>query len=543
MIYTPALKNDFVNWDDDVYVYKNNYIHSLNPSTLSWMFTAFHVGNWHPLTWLSHSTDYAVWGINPFGHHLANIILHGLNTSLVFFLILQLMLIAKKTALTHVPSSPFQSAAVHSVIAASITAVLFGVHPLHVESVAWVAERKDLLCAFFFLLTVCSYLRYVSLDNIKHQRVWFTACMLLAAAALMAKPMAVTLPLVLLLLDIYPLKRFSLLKGGKKNQLVLLEKVPFFLLSCIAAILTFLAQHAGGAFKGLERPLHFKLVNALYAPFFYLAKMIWPGTLVPFYPFPKVISNFEIACYIISAILAVSFTGGCIWLWKQGRPLFLIVWTYYLITLVPVVGIVQVGVQAAADRYTYLPSIGIFLLAGVGTSQMAAGWVHRKAILMSGALIIMLIFVALTQLTLQQTAIWRNSEALWNHVIKSFPGRVHFAHFNLANDYMKRKEYDKAIAEYEKAIAILPAYSKAINNLGNAYLNTGDYDKALANYEKAIAIDPDSGEVHNNLGLVYYAKGNYGSAKEHIDRALALGYKVNPKLLELLKTARIDYLK
>ena len=540
LIYVPALKNDFVNWDDDVYVYKNNYIHSLQPQAIAWMLTAFHVGNWHPLTWLSHAADYAIWGLNPFGHHLSSIILHVLNTLLVFLLTLQLIRVAKKSDVTPSRSSPLSSTSVQSLIGAGITALLFGVHPLHVESVAWVAERKDLLCALFFLLTLCSYLFYTSSAHTKNRRFWFTACLALTSAALMAKPMAVTLPLVLLLLDIYPLRRISSSTGAGSNPRVLLEKVPFLLLSSISSILTVLAQHEGGAFKGLERPLHLKLANALYAPFFYLAKMIWPGGLVPFYPFPKVLSSTDFTRYVISAILLVSITGVGIWAWKRGRPLFLNSWAYYLITLLPVVGIVQVGVQAAADRYTYLPSISIFLLAGLGISQLAAVWLRSKAMLMSGALIIVLIFATLMQMTLKQTAIWRDSETLWNHVIKSFPGRVHFAHFNLANDYMRKKEYDKAIAEYETAIAILPAYSKAINNLGNVYLNRGDYDKALEKYEKAIAIDPDVGEAHNNLGLVYYAKGKYGLAKNHIDRALALGYKVNPKLLELIKTARTD---
>ena len=299
MIYTPALKNDFVNFDDDEYVYENSYIRSLNLHALSWMLTAFHASNWHPLTWLSHATDYAIWGLNPFGHHLTNIILHGLNTLLVFLLVTQLMLIAKKLNLTPLSSHLFHSASVQSLIVASVTALLFGVHPLHVESVAWVAERKDLLCAFFFLLTLCSYLFYTSSIDIKNRRAWITACMVLASAALMAKPMAVTLPLLLLLLDLYPLKRIAFSEGTHQNLRVLLEKIPFFLLSFISAILTILAQHAGRTLESLERlPLHFRLVNALHSPLFYLAKMLWPGGLVPFYPFPKTISVFDLTYYI-----------------------------------------------------------------------------------------------------------------------------------------------------------------------------------------------------------------------------------------------------
>ena len=230
MIYAPALKNDFVNFDDNEYVYKNNYIRSLNLHALSWMLTAFHASNWHPLTWLSHATDYAIWGLNPFGHHLTSIILHGLNTFLVFLLVTQLMLITKRINATSLPLACVPSTPGWSLIVASVTALLFGIHPLHVESVAWVAERKDLLCAFFFLLTLCFYLFYTSSVDKKNRRVWFTACMVLASAALMAKPMAVTLPLMLLLLDIYPLKRIAFSEGIHQQSSVFAGKSSLLLL-------------------------------------------------------------------------------------------------------------------------------------------------------------------------------------------------------------------------------------------------------------------------------------------------------------------------
>ena len=233
MVYTPALKNSFV-WDDVLYVYENNYMYSLNPQFLPWAFKTFKASNWHPLTWLSHAVDYAIWGLNPFGHHLTSNVLHGLNTLLVFLLVLQLLLIAERINL--VPSSshlsPFTS--VQTVTSASVTSLLFGVHPLHVESVAWVAERKDLLCAFFFLLSLFCYLFFISSFHVKNRWKWFTGCLILFICALMSKPMAVTFPLVLLLLDIYPLKRFTL-TGDKKgiNLRPLFEKIPFLALSLI----------------------------------------------------------------------------------------------------------------------------------------------------------------------------------------------------------------------------------------------------------------------------------------------------------------------
>jgi tetratricopeptide (TPR) repeat protein len=355
---------------------------------------------------------------------------------------------------------------------------------------------------------------------------------------MMAKPMAVTLPLVLLLLDIYPLKRITLSKGTGRNFPAVLEKAPFCLLSFTSVILTMLAQHAGGAFKGLERPLYLKLANALYSPFFYLRKLLWPDVLVPFYPFPRAISALDLTHYVISGIVAVSITAGCVWLWRRGRQLFIIAWAYYLITLLPVAGIIQVGVQAAADRYTYLPGISIVLLAGMGIARLYAVAGSRKNMLIAGGVVLLIIVITFGQLTVTQIRIWRDSESLWRHVIESFPGRVHFAHLNLGNTYMRQAQYDKAAAEYEKAIAILPAYANAHNNLGNAYMRQGQYDEALAEYEKAIAINPNLAESHNNLALVYYAKRNYGLARDHLDRAMALGYKVSPQLLELMKTAQ-----
>jgi len=221
-------------------------------------------------------------------------------------------------------------------------------------------------------------------------------------------------PLVMLLLDIYPLKRITISEGTSQNLRVLLEKVPLFLLISILSIFTILAQHAGGAFESFERmPLHFRLVNALYSPLFYLAKMLWPIGLVPFYPFSQAIGFFD-PTYGISGILALSITGGCVWLWKRGRILFLIVWAYYLITLLPVVGIVQVGIQAAADRYTYLPSVSIFLVAGIAVAQLFAVLVRSKNIIITGGVIVVLIFILFGLLTVKQIKIWQDSERFGN---------------------------------------------------------------------------------------------------------------------------------
>jgi tetratricopeptide (TPR) repeat protein len=523
MIYTPALKNGFVNWDDNLYVYKNNHIHSLRPSALSWMFSAFHAENWHPLTWMSHAADYVVWGLNPFGHHLTSIILHGLNASLVFLVVLQLMLMANKIHPTTLSSPWSASSSIRPLIVAMITAVLFGCHPLHVESVAWVSERKDVLCAFFFLLTVIAYLFFVAATGNQNRRRWYAASVILFVCALMSKPMAVTLPLTLLLLDVYPLRRLT---PDADTQTIkprpLREKIPFLILSCVAGIITISAQHAGGAIQNLERlPLSMRLINALHSPWFYVQKMFWPARLVPFYPFPQQMHMYDLR-YAVPGILVMLVTGWGLWRLKRGAGLLCAAWLFYLITLLPVLGILQVGMQAAADRYSYLPSISIFLLAGAGFFELLARGYQSRSRMIIGGLIGAGVIASLCYVTVQQIAIWRNSEMLWSHVIRHFPGRVAIAHSNLGLAYDGNGMYDRAVAEYEKALAINPNLAEGHNNLGFAYYGKGMFDEAIAEFEKAVAINPDFAEAHNNLGFGYYQQAMYDKAIAQFDKAIAI---------------------
>ena len=576
LVYTPALKNDFV-WDDGIYVCENTKNLSFNVQSLYWMFTSFHAGNWHPLTWLSHAIDYTFWGLEPLGHHLTSIMFHGLNALLVFILVLRLVSGIKPV--NEVPSASKIPSSIprRSLVMACITALLFGLHPLQVESVAWVSQRKNLLCNFFVLLSILSYLSYASSVVKRHRRIWFTACLFLFIFALMSKPMAVTLPAILLLLDIYPLKRMSLYPAetGKKLS-VFLEKIPFFALSIASGIITILAQHSGEAIKSLEQiSTSARLLNGLKSLIFYLGKIILPVKLVPLYPFPAYIHWLDLQ-YLLSGILVLAITGFCLWFVKQGNFLFFTAWLYYLITLLPVIGVIQVGGQSAADRYTYLPSISIFLLIGAGAS-----WIFcRPALIkhrgMPGGLVLAFICICIFmgQLTVKQIRIWNNPEVCWEYVIRSFPfPKSHpLAHNNLGNAYAKKGELDKAISEYKRAIARRPWYAKAYNNLGRACLNKGMFDAAISAYKKALTINPNYASAHYNLGSVYakkgmldetisacrkavalnpnhaqahynlsvayYHKGNYKSAILYCDRALALGESIDPRLLEMLKPYR-----
>jgi tetratricopeptide (TPR) repeat protein len=524
LIYIPALNNSFVNWDDNVYVYENSRLDTLNLTFLYWMFTALYEANWHPLTWLSHAVDYALFGLTPFGHHLISIILHGINTFLVFLLVIQLMI--RGQAMGHKAPSPPAVSLRHparSLIAAATTALLFGIHPVHVESVAWVAERKDVLCAFFFLLTLCAYSVYATAADTRTRRAWFTGCLVLFAASLMAKPMAITLPLVLLLLDLYPLRRITLSPAAHRMNLsVLMEKVPFFLLSLVSGILTFMAQHAGGAVANMARmPLRFRLLNALHSLLFYVGKMIWPGELVPFYPFSSDITLLD-PHYSVPGILAAVITAMSIWMLRRKRYVLFTAWAYYVITLLPVSGMIQVGSQAAADRYTYLPSVGIFLLAGIGVSQAGALLMRKKSMVLSGGLLAALLCSVLGYLTVKQIRVWHNSDTLWAHVARSFPGRVPMAHHNLGMAYEKRGMYEEAVSEYTKAIAIDPFFEDPHINLGTFYYARGLYERAAAEYEKAIAINPRSADAHYNLGLAYDRAGRYDKAVPAYEKAIAI---------------------
>ncbi len=524
--YLPALKNGFV-WDDIYYISNNTLIRSLGLDSVCKMLTSFNAANWHPLTWLSHAIDYAIWGLDPFGHHLTNIIIHGLNSILVFLLTVKLILKAKKSDINSSGTGKAFSITTHALTVAGITAILFALHPLHVESVAWVAERKDLLCGFFFLSSVLSYLYYTSSGVAGHRQMLYGTCLLMFILSLMSKPMSVTLPVTLLLIDIYPLKRISLSAGKSRKQLtVILEKFPFFFFSTGSGIITIFAQNSGGAIGTLNLfPLDSRLLNASRSLVFYLLKITAPFKLVALYPYPRhnLWLDFQ---YVSSALLVLSVTGLCLWLLKRGKHLLPIVWFYYLITLLPVIGIIQVGDQAAADRYTYLPSISIFLLTGIGISLAFRKCVlgkHRG--LLAGIILLLLcMLLYLVQLTNKQIKVWHNSETLWSHALNAFPfpNSSSTSHYGLGSAYGKKGMVDEAISEFRKALVIRPLFPKAYNGLGNSYIKKGMLNEAISEFRKALAIWPGYAKAHNDLGVAFFNKGMMDTAIAEYNRALEL---------------------
>ncbi len=537
LMYFPALRNDFVVESDDLpYIIENSSIRSLNGAFFKWAFFDFYRSNWHPLTWMSHAIDYAVWGLNPIGHHLTNIVIHAINSFLVVLLITRLLQAGRKLTADKVlpapssvkkgtsPSSPLKKGGAGTadtgvLIAAATTGLLFGLHPLHVESVAWVSERKDLLCALFFLLSVMSYMTYATCGTKKN----YILSLIFFVLALMSKPMAVSLPAVLLILDWYPLERIGSIKTARS---AVVEKLPFIALSFASSVVTVLAQKSGGALVPLEAvPLSVRAAVVLKSPIAYIGKMILPLNLLPFYPYPnsKDVSFLSME-YFSAAVLMGGITIACIATAKRHR-VWLSAWCYYLITLIPVLGIFQVGSQSMADRYTYLPSLGPFLIAG-----LAAAWGYtsvnslikkRLIIGLFSATLSILLFSSLTYLTLKQIGIWKNSIDLWSSIIEKGSEKA-MAYNNRGEAFERMGRMDEAVEDYRKAVAIAPNATVSYYHLGEAFMRKGQYDEAIKEYKRVVSLDPNFTAAYFNLGVAYASKGLRDEAIMYYKAALKL---------------------
>jgi len=525
IIYLPALQNDFVNWDDDKYVYENEHIHSLDFKLLKWSF-GFHMSNWHPLTFISHAIDYALWGLNPIGHHLTNIIFHSVNTFLLFILIVYLLTNVRLAKSSF--SETNYKTATGNIIAASVAALLFGIHPIHVESVAWVAERKDVLSTLFVLLSLIFYSKYVIKQETKKtnsQPLHYILSLIFFISALMSKPMAVTLPFILIMLDIYPFQRFSFKEIFKTHKKVVIEKIPFVFFSLISTILTIMAQHSGGAITSLKvYPLSSRIVIAIRGLSFYLEKMILPIGLSPFYPLPKnpILPSFE---YIFSIILVLAISIFSVWTWKRGRKVYMAIWAYYVLTLLPVIGIIQLGEQAAADRYSYIPSIGPFFLIGLGISAAWGKHYSTERVTFISKKIIFLILISilslLGMLTIKQIKIWNDSIILWSYELKRYPDSW-LAYYNRAHAYSSQGDYQQALKDIDRAITYNPKYAQAYYIRGIDYIGLGDYQQALKDLDKAIECNPQFAQAYYYSANVYIRLENYQKALKDLDKVIEI---------------------
>ena len=485
-----TLHHDFVNYDDGPYVYSNPRIASgLSLANLLWAFTHVHSANWHPLTTISHMLDCQLYGLQPWGHHLTNISLHAAAVILLFLALWRLT---------------------GNIWASAFVAALFAIHPLRVESVAWVAERKDVLSGVFFMLTLLAYARYARSDRFYFGR--YTTVLVLFALGLMCKPTLVTLPFVLLLLDYWPLRRVR--DQWSVIRRLILEKIPLFVLSAASCVATILAQKEAFA-PTRAVPLQERLANAVVAYVEYLGQAIYPAHLAVLYPYPE--GGLSVA-EVVLALLVLVTISVIFFVWRKTYPFALTGWLWFVGMLVPMIGIVQVGSQPRADRYTYLPEIGLYILVTWGAMRLFDKWRHKREVLAIAALFIIGVFVTLSYF---QTSYWLNSETLWRHTV-DVTSRNYIAQNNLAGTLLERGQLNEAIANYREALEIKPDVAQVQSNLGNALLREGNVEEAIVHLQKALQIDPAYAEAYNHMGSALMKKGQAGEAIAHYQKAVQL---------------------
>ena len=495
MVFGQTLHHGFVNYDDAVYIADNPVVlGGLSLKGIVWAFSHYVNVNWTPLTVISHMLDCQLYGTQAGRHHLTSVLLH-MASAIALFLVLKEM-----------TGALWRSAFV---------AAVFAIHPLHVESVAWIAERRDVLSGLFFVLTLGAYVGYV-----RHQQSLgrYLMVVLMLALALMSKPMVVTLPFVLLLLDYWPLKRFTQPDGSLIPWRLIIEKVPLLALSGIACVVTFFAQKE----TIVSLPLSERIGNALVSYAAYLGQMIYPVRLAVYYPHPesglplwKIISAFFLLLVVSIAAIAV----------RRKQPWLLFGWLWYLGMLIPAIGLIQSGMRAQADRYTYLPQIGLYILLTWMVVDLTASWRDRRWVLGGGAMVILAVLIVCAR---TQTAYWRDSETLWTHALACTEDNT-IARNNLGDAFYQQGRIDEAIVQFQKTLAIEPNNPEANYDLGTAFFLQGRTDEAIAQFQKTLAINSSNvdvhynyADVHNNLGNVFLRQGRMDEAIAQFQTALAI---------------------
>ena len=541
-VYLQIQSHEYLIYDDAEYVTKNWRVQSgLTLESVKWAFTTGHFANWHPVTWLSHIIDFELYGPNPAGHHLVNLSIHILNTLLLFLVLIRMT------------GAIWQS---------GFVAALFALHPFNVESVAWVAERKNVLSTFFWFLTMWSYIRYV--EKPSASKYGMTAVFL--TLGLLAKPMLVTLPFVLLMLDFWPLKRAKLLVKGEENpdsgvkfSKLVWEKIPLLIIVVGSCIATFIVQKDGGALRGMEiHSLSTRFANAMVSYVTYLEKTFWPSGLSVFYPHPGDALPAGQIFICTALLLVISFTAAR---WIKKAPYFAFGWFWFLGTLVPVIQIVQTGAHAMADRYAYIPLIGIFIIVAWGLPDLLARWNHREKVpvLFAGLLIPLMIATSI------QVGLWENGITLFKHAIRVTNSKyrdIASTHALLANAYHRKGELNLAISEFKTSLEIKPEHEYSLNNLAATLAEQGNLEEALLSaqklasykpnyapgivtlanileelgrlneaqtyYERVLELDSNSFENHLNLANAFYKIGSMTKAILHFRESITL----NPRLVE-----------
>jgi protein O-mannosyl-transferase len=499
VVFGQTLSHGFVNYDDDKYVYENPVVSKgLSLGGVGWALSHIHALNWHPVTTLTHMLDCQLYGLQPWGHHLDNLLLHGAGAILLFL------------AIRRMSGATWRSA---------LVAVVWALHPLRVESVAWVSERKDVLSGVFFMLTLLAYCHYVERQK-SRARYWMVAA--LFALGLMCKQTLVTLPFVLLLLDWWPLGRWEMPEGaGWKRgwqgaKPLLMEKVPLFGISAVFCMVTLYAQQQA-LHDSVEVSFPWRVANALVAYAVYLLQMVWPADLAVLYPHPGSLLPLwktGVALLVLGAVFTmVVFLG-------RRHAWLAVGWLWYLGMLVPVIGIVQVGQQARADRYTYLPQIGLCMMAAWGVGEMSSGLRWKPWV---PGMLSVVVLAALMVTSHKQVAYWKESETLWTHTL-ACTEQNSLAYYDLGTALLQKGLIEEAIAQYHEALRIKPVFLDAHYNLGNALLQKGRIGEAIVQYREALRIKPSYVEAHSNLGNALLQEGQVEEPIAEFREAL----RINP---------------
>jgi tetratricopeptide (TPR) repeat protein len=496
-VYNPVNRNAFVNFDDNHYITHNPHVLAgLNRETLEWAFEGYHEANWHPLTWISHALDCELFGVNPVGHHYVNVVLHAADAILLF------LLLQSATGFTW---------------RSLMVAALFALHPVNVESVAWASERKNVLSMMFLLLTMQAYGWYVKKPGVGR----YVAVAALFACGLMSKPQVITLPFLLLLWDYWPLGRLSGSSGNPpaKMSALIFEKIPLFALSLASAVITVQAQKAGGAIhSAIVYPFRLRLENAVVSYLRYIGNAFWPTRLSPLYPHPlDLLHSWQVVASLVFLMLA---TGAVIL--NRRRGYVMTGWFWFLGSMVPMIGLVQVGEQAMADRYAYLPFIGLFLMVVWGLAEWAQTWRISSSLLAVAAAVVL---AALGFLTYRQIGYWHDSETLWSYALQVTSVPSYKAHFNLAITYDEQGRFEEAIQQFREAVDPGSDDPKIHLGLGIYDQRHGDLEKAIGEFQTTLTMTSDpllKADAYSNMGSAYRQRRDYEQAKQSFADALKL---------------------
>ena len=498
-VYAQVIRHQFIYLDDMPYIRDNRMVNrGLTLGGIVWAFTTFYAANWHPLTWIAHMIDCQLFGLNPGAHLFVQVLIHSANAALVFWFLRQ------------ATGGPGRAGRIWP---SAIVAALFALHPLHVESVAWAAERKDTLSTFFGLLSLIAYVRYAESPSWKR----YLLVAVLLALGLMAKPMLVTWPFVMLLLDYWPLGRFQRSEVSGPWSVVrslVIEKIPLFVLAGLSSVMTFVAQSRGGAVRAfVDMPVSVRLANAIVACAKYLWHTFWPHHLAFYYPY----ANVNVWHVLLAAVILITISALCL-SQRRRRPFLIVGWLWFLGTLVPVIGIVQVGGQSMADRYYYIPSIGLFTALVFGVADVVS---RRRSLCLGAPAATGIALVALAGLTFRQIQLWRDTFTLFEHSLRIAPGSLAIE-YNLGLAFSDIGKNEEAVEHLEKALALDPNFALALYSMGLTRAKQGRFTEAIPFYEHAIRSEPKLPPAHAGLGMALAAQGKTESATKELREAARL---------------------